>query len=104
MAARRHGCPARIRSAHDAQRSSARWYQRPDNTHVTYDPNRTSLSGFSGQVNIGRIAGNWRFSTGLDTRSPGYEVNDAGFQQELLLVAVEEPDLFSDAELLAMLY
>ena len=64
------------------QRSSARWYQRPDNTHVTYDPNRTSLSGFSGQITFGKISGNWRFSTGLDTRSPGYEVNDAGFQQD----------------------
>lgn len=29
---------------------------------------------------------------------------DEAFQQELLFVAVEEPDLFSDAELLAMLY
>ena len=64
------------------QRSSARWYQRPDNTHVTYDPTRTSLSGFAGQMNFGKISGNWRFSTGIDTRSPGYEVNDAGFQQD----------------------
>ena len=32
------------------------------------------------------------------------ETLDEAFQQELLFVAVEEPDLFSDAELLAMLY
>ena len=33
-------------------------------------------------MNFGKISGNWRFSTGIDTRSPGYEVNDAGFQQD----------------------
>jgi hypothetical protein len=64
------------------QRSSARYYQRPDNDYVTYDPTRTSLSGFSGQVEFGKIAGDWRFLTALDTRSPGFEVNDLGYQRE----------------------
>ncbi|NIM52274.1 MAG: hydrolase [Gemmatimonadales bacterium] len=65
------------------QRSSARYYQRPDNDHVTLDPTRTSLSGFAGQLIFGKHAGgNWRFATGVDTRSPGFEVNDAGFQRE----------------------
>ncbi len=64
------------------QRSSARYYQRPDADHLDYDPTRTSLSGFAGQASIGKISGNWRFSTGLDTRSPGYEVNDMGFQRD----------------------
>ncbi len=67
----------------ETQLSSARYYQRPDNDYTTYDPTRTSLSGFAGQFSIGKHGGgNWRFSTGLDTRSPGFEVNDAGFQRE----------------------
>ncbi len=64
------------------QRSSARYFQRPDNDHVTYDPNRTSLTGISGAMSIGKRAGNWRYSVGVDTRSPGFEVNDIGFQQD----------------------
>jgi hypothetical protein len=65
------------------QHSSARYYQRPDAEHLTLDPTRTSLSGLQGQFIFGKHAGgSWRFSTGLDTRSPGFEVNDAGFQQD----------------------
>ena len=65
------------------QRSSARYYQRPDNDHVTYDPTRTSLSGFAGQFVFGKHAGDkFVFATGVDTRSPGYEVNDAGYQRD----------------------
>ncbi|MBI4420215.1 MAG: carbohydrate binding family 9 domain-containing protein [Gemmatimonadetes bacterium] len=63
------------------QRSSARYFQRPDNDYVTYDPTRTSLSGFGGNLGFGKSGGGvWRFSTGVDARSPGLEVNDAGFQ------------------------
>jgi hypothetical protein len=65
------------------QTSSARYYQRPDNEHVTYDPTRTSLTGFAGKLSVGKQGGgNWLWETSVDTRSPGFEVNDAGFQQE----------------------
>ena len=64
------------------QLSSARYYQRPDNDYVTFDPTRTSLSGFAGQFIASKQAGNWRYSAGVDTRSPGFEVNDLGFQQD----------------------
>jgi hypothetical protein len=66
----------------ETQISSARYYQRPDNTHTTYDPTRTSLTGFAGQAIIEKRRGDWRGSTGFDTRSPGFEVNDGGFLQE----------------------
>jgi hypothetical protein len=66
----------------DTQTSSAHYYQRPDNDYVTFDPTRTSLSGYAGQFTFGKHAGNWRFSTGIDTRSPGFEVNDMGFQRD----------------------
>jgi len=64
------------------QESSARYYQRPDNDYVTYDPTRTSLTGFAGQLSVGKHAGSWRYEAGVDTRSPGYEVNDLGFMRD----------------------
>jgi hypothetical protein len=66
----------------ETQTSSARYFQRPDASHVTLDPTRTSLSGFAGQLNIGKHSGgNWRWSAGVDTRSPGFEANDMGFMR-----------------------
>ena len=65
----------------ETQRASARYYQRPDNTHVTYDPTRTSLQGLAGQFEVGKIGGSWRYLAALDTRSPGFEVNDLGFMR-----------------------
>jgi hypothetical protein len=64
------------------QRSSARYYQRPDADYVELDSTRTSLGGFAFNVNGGRTAGNWRWNVGVDVRSPGFEVNDVGFQRE----------------------
>lgn len=64
------------------QRSSARYFQRPDNDYVSYDPSRTALSGFAGQLMLMRTQGNWRYGALVDTRSPGFEVNDIGFQRE----------------------
>ncbi len=64
------------------QRSAAHLYQRPDADHLTLDPTRTSLTGFASQVAFGKTAGDWRFSTGFDTRTPGFESNDLGFMRE----------------------
>lgn len=64
------------------QRSSARYYQRPDNDYAEYDPTRSSLSGYTFAVNGGRTAGNLRWNVGVHARSPGFEVNDIGFQRE----------------------
>ena len=65
------------------QTSSARYYQRPDNGHVTYDSTRTSLSGLAGSVLLARTsnAGNLRFQTGVATRTPGFECNDIGYMR-----------------------
>jgi hypothetical protein len=66
----------------NTQLSSARYYQRPDNDYVTYDPTRTSLGGFAGDVTFQKRTGDWRGATGISTRSPGFEVNDVGFQRD----------------------
>lgn len=62
------------------QTSPARHYQRPDAGHVSLDPTRTSLSGASANIGISKFAGGfWRVGTGVQTRTPGFEVNDVGF-------------------------
>jgi hypothetical protein len=62
------------------QQSSLRYYQRPDASHLAYDPGATALSGYGGTVNLFKVAGNWRGGAGGTFRSPGLELNDAGFQ------------------------
>ncbi len=63
-----------------AQRSSARYFQRPDARSVRYDPAATSLGGWSGMVNLAKEAGDYQFAVNASAVSPGFEVNDAGFQ------------------------
>ena len=62
------------------QRSSARYYQRPDATHLELDPTAESLSGWNVQVDFNRNAGNFRPNASVWAVSPGYEINDLGFQ------------------------
>lgn len=65
------------------QQSPARYFQRPDAGHVTFDPTRTSLSGASANIGIRKFAGGfWRFGTGVQVRTPGFETNDVGFLNE----------------------
>jgi hypothetical protein len=65
------------------QRSAVRYYQRPGAESFSYDPTRTDLQGGSAFLSFGKIGGeHWRFSTGLHTRSPGFEVNDMGYQRD----------------------
>ncbi|HYK11018.1 MAG TPA: DUF5916 domain-containing protein [Gemmatimonadales bacterium] len=64
----------------NAQVSSGRYYQRPDARAFHYDPTRTSLAGFNGNVYFDKLAGTWLWGTAFSTSSPGFEVNDLGFQ------------------------
>jgi hypothetical protein len=61
------------------QRSSARYYQRPDATHLAYDPTATSLSGWNLQSDFNRNGGTVRPNASFWAVSPGFEVNDAGY-------------------------
>jgi len=61
------------------QRNSAHFFQRPDQDYVEFDPTRTSLSGATASIRLDKNAG--RFTLGgiqLSTRTPGFEINDAG--------------------------
>ena len=61
------------------QRSSVHYYQRPDADYITYDPERTSLSGHAGNVQVGKVGGNWNFVASTIWKSPGFESNDLGY-------------------------
>ncbi len=65
----------------EVQTSSARYFQRPDNDHATYDPTRTSLGGHGGSARLRRTGEktNLSFQGGAAWRSPGFEINDLGF-------------------------
>ncbi|MBM4184243.1 MAG: carbohydrate binding family 9 domain-containing protein [Gemmatimonadetes bacterium] len=62
------------------QRSSARYFRRVDADHLTYDSTATSLSGYFATISGGRQRGAWTGGVTVDATSPGYEVNDFGFQ------------------------
>jgi len=63
-----------------AQRSSARYFQRPDADYLDYDPARTSLAGWTGTLGLSRDVGRWIYGVTATAISPGFEVNDVGFQ------------------------
>src|SRR5437016_5477742 len=65
------------------QRSSNRYFQRPDAQRFRYDPTRTSLAGVSADLYLNKVAGNWRWGVAGRTTSPGFEVNDLGFQNRV---------------------
>lgn len=62
------------------QRSSARYFQRPDSEGDRYDPERTSLQGYGGYARVAKQAGDWQWEAAVNFRSPGFEANDMAFQ------------------------
>jgi hypothetical protein len=68
------GSPAAVTRA---QRASQRYFQRPDALRL--DPGATSMSGWTGRINLNRNSGNWRVNAALWGVSPGFESGDLGF-------------------------
>lgn len=63
------------------QKSSTRYYNRVDSDKLSLDPKKTSLSGFATEVSLQKSGGkHWLGSLSYSEVSPGYEVNDLGFQ------------------------
>ena len=61
------------------QRSSARYFQRPDAESYHLDRTRTSLAGFTGYLTVAKNAGkHWLWDATAGTESPALELNDAG--------------------------
>jgi hypothetical protein len=68
------------------QRSSARYFQRPDRKHGSngflsdaYDSNATVLRGLGAYARFARDQGNWLWELSTNIRTPGFENNDIAF-------------------------
>ena len=69
-----------------AQRSSARYFQRPDRKQGSnglftdrYDSTLTTMRGLAAYARFSKESGDWKFETSANLRSPGFEVNDLAF-------------------------
>ena len=62
------------------QQQSNHYYQRPDAGYLHYDPHRTSLAGASADFSLNKEGGNFNWALALSASTPGFEVNDLGFQ------------------------
>jgi len=69
------------------QRSSNRDYTRPDAQAFRYDPTRTSLTGVTADLYLNKVAGTWRWGLAASTTTPGFDVNDLGFQKRVDLIS-----------------
>ncbi|MGQ0736152.1 MAG: DUF5916 domain-containing protein, partial [Acidobacteriota bacterium] len=87
----------------DTQRASQRYLQRPDTPRARFDPNATSLSGWTGRVNLNRNSGLWQVNAALWGVSPGFESGDLGFTfragvagaHSVFLIRKPTPDRFT---------
>lgn len=75
-----------VRGSTDAidrlQTNNVHAYQRPDADHVELDPLATTLRGHAGSISFGKIGGEkTRFSSYVGYKSPGFDINDLGFQR-----------------------
>jgi hypothetical protein len=68
------------------QRSSARYFQRPDRRQGSnglftnaYDPSLRTMRGYYAYGRVAKEGGNWLFELSSMVKSPGFEANDVGF-------------------------
>lgn len=63
----------------ETQQTSTHYYQRPNNSYIEFEPERTSLSGSGGNLQINKIGGRFNLMLAGMWKSPGLELNDIGF-------------------------
>jgi hypothetical protein len=66
----------------NTQKSSARYFQRPDNNYVKLDSNRTSLFGSGGRMEIMKLDGHLNLLGCVIWKTPGFETNDLGYMRQ----------------------
>jgi hypothetical protein len=64
------------------QKSSARYFQRPDKNYAEFDPDRTSLTGSGGKIQISKNDGHFNLMGVVLWKTPGFEINDLGYLQQ----------------------
>ncbi len=65
----------------ELQRSPVHFFQRPDADYVEVDPERTTLNGYGGTIQGGKVGGHWKFTGFGYFKSPGFDLNDIGYLQ-----------------------
>lgn len=68
------------------QLSNIHLYQREDAGHLDFDPERRVLEGWGGIIRGGKQSGKFRATATLSWRSPGVDLNDAGYLRDADLV------------------
>ena len=56
-----------------------RYFQRTLTPEVSFDPKRTSMRGWNGDINLNRNRNAWNLNAALWAVSPGFESGDLGF-------------------------
>jgi len=64
----------------DVQESALRYYQQPDQTYKSLDSSITTLAGYGGRVALNKQKGNFYLNAAFGFMSPGFDINDLGFQ------------------------
>jgi Domain of unknown function (DUF5916)/Carbohydrate family 9 binding domain-like len=64
------------------QKSSAHYFQRPDNNYMSLDTNRTSLFGSGGRMELMKLNGHWNYFGCISWKTPGFEINDLGYMTQ----------------------
>jgi hypothetical protein len=90
------------------EKSSAHYFQRPDATQVSLDPDARSLAGWQASFDFNKNTGTLRPNASLWAVSPGFECNDAGFLSRAdaagshlaLMWSKPTPDAFSRSRVL----
>ncbi len=65
------------------QLSPVRYFQRPDAEYLNFDSTRTHLAGWSADLSLKKISGNWQWTINGNLRSPGFAINDIGFVRQV---------------------
>ncbi len=68
------------------QRDPLHLFNRPDADYLTYDPSRTRLGGWAASGQFVKMTGAWNWGMIGNVRSPGFDANDLGFNQNADMV------------------
>ncbi len=61
------------------QAGATHYFQRPDASHLTFDPAATAMTGGFGRLTLNRQSGAVLFNAAVGAVTPGYDNNDLGF-------------------------
>ncbi len=64
------------------QLSSAHYFQRPDKNYAEFDPDKTSLFGSGGRMQVTKNNGHLNLLACIKWKTPGFEINDLGYMQQ----------------------